>query len=251
MTIDIFIKTCKKDEKFLYYSIKGIQKYLSGYRDIVIVTDADHDLNIIGCKIINLPPADYSIFNSAAQNNKFRLPNFGGYIEQQVIKMSWFNYTDADMVFVLDSDRIAKEYCNIQDIWVNNNKPIWIKELYSDIDPSVLIWKVPTDKLFDCDINYHYMNALPMLLDRTTTIKFNEFFQNKFGISLKDYFFNPFNDMPSEFNFYGAFIDNCFSDNYLMIGKSEYLGWNKFLDCWSWGGMNSELEIKLQEITTN
>ena len=44
MVIDIFIKSCKRDCWMLPFLLKTIEKYVTGFRQVIIIMDKPHDL---------------------------------------------------------------------------------------------------------------------------------------------------------------------------------------------------------------
>lgn len=62
--VDLFYKTCKKDEEWLNYSLRSVRKFARGFRQVVFVTDKGHNYNPpenLPIKMIELglPPEHY------------------------------------------------------------------------------------------------------------------------------------------------------------------------------------------------
>ena len=94
---DIFIKTYPGDFIWLEYCIKSIEKFVTGFRDIVIVTDSGTELKIDS----SLP---IKIFYEDLPNETHPCPVGIGYAWAQSVKLNWTKYTDADYILQIDSD---------------------------------------------------------------------------------------------------------------------------------------------------
>lgn len=91
---DILLSTFHVDEPWLPYTIRGINKYCSGFRDIIIYYPSKS-------RGMKLPQGDnirsvmYPTIDPA-----------NGYVEQMIAKLHVDEYTDADMIWHVDSDNI-------------------------------------------------------------------------------------------------------------------------------------------------
>lgn len=71
-TTDIFIKTCKHDQEYHQYCLASIEKFCTGFRNVVVI-EGEHPR---------------------------------GYLHQQVAKLRADEHTDADFILITDSDTL-------------------------------------------------------------------------------------------------------------------------------------------------
>lgn len=115
--IDIFIKTYPVDFIWLEYCIKSIERFVTGFRKIVIVTDSGTEL-----KINSILPID--IIYEELPKNEHPCVTGIGYVWMQLIKLNWFKYTDADCVLQIDSDMMFTDKIDIS-YYKDDNKIKW------------------------------------------------------------------------------------------------------------------------------
>lgn len=152
--IDIFYKSYHKDFKWLYYSLKSIKKYVTGYNNIHIVIPVA-DINIFDHH--NLP--DRTIVHYSADYGN-------GYLYQQFIKMSAHKYCDADFILYADSDCIFDKHTDLRTL-VKGGKPEILYTDYSKVGDA-LCWKECTDKWMNEPQQYEFMRRLPLVYHRST-----------------------------------------------------------------------------------
>ena len=245
-TVDIFIKTYHKDFIWLEYCIKSIKKFCKGFRDVVIVCDDDG--NLIPENITKIMPL--KVFYEKVPTNIDFMTNIG-YNWQQNIKLNWIKYTDADVVFIFDSDYFLVEP-TIPNNYKLDGKYYWI---YRDWNKAggANIWKVSTDNILGIYTHNEAMTSPCFVLRRDTTIKFHEYIKNKYNTtSFWEMILREHIATFSEFNIFGNFIYYIYDTNYkkIMVEESKSLPNHKIIQSWSWGGLKEE-EIKKREEILN
>lgn len=242
--VDIFIKTYYKDFKWLEYCIKSIKKFCKGFRDVVIVSDDDG--NKIPENIKNIMPL--KIFYEKVPTNIDFMDKVG-YNWQQYIKLNWIKYTDADVVFIFDSDYMITHDITPNDFKIND-KYYWIYRMWNTAGDAQC-WKESTDKILGLNTINESMAAPCSVFTRNTTNKFHEFINNKYKTNdFWEMITKEKIDKFSEFNIYGNYIFHLFDEDYekVMLDESKHLPNHRIIQSWSWGGLNEKEKKKREEI---
>lgn len=217
--IDIFIRTYHKDLEWLQYCLRSIQKFVTGYNQIIICIPEDDahlitEWNLTKEKIVQWIPATKN-----------------GYIDQQISKLHAFTMSDADYILYVDSDVIFHSPTDLSEYFVWG-KPYLMKTRYELVGDAIC-WKAETEKILGVEVNYEYMRRIPLLYKRSTLENLDKHVDVMTLAKL---------ERLSEFNLIGAFIANYESDQYYMIDteKDEFpkLAARQF---WSWGGITEEI----------
>lgn len=197
-SIDIFIKSYPKDYTLLKYALLSIQKYLSGYRKVILLIpnqgfnpEIPEDLNI---------------------EIKFVREYGNGYLYQQWCKISASNHSDADYILFADSDCIFDKPTNVLDLV--KNKPQILYTDYSKVGDAIC-WKEPTDKFMNEPQQYEFMRRLPLVYHTSTLRTINELEPNLESIIMNS-------DRFSEFNAMGAWAFRHESEKYNFINTDEW-----------------------------
>ena len=199
--IDIFYKSYSKDFKWLYYSLDSVKKFISGYRKIHIV----------------IPSKEQNLFDRsklADLNYELHLVDEvgDGYLYQQFIKLTAFEYSDADFIYFVDSDCVFYKTTNLEDL-LEDNKPEILYTDYKDVGDAIC-WKQPTEKYLGVKVQYEFMRRLPFFYRRDTLIRVAQL--NK---HLQQYILSQ--DQFSEFNVLGQYQFLNEKDNYRFVNTQE------------------------------
>ena len=241
---DFFIKTCKKDEKWLEFSLKSIDKFALGFRQVVILADRGDSLTFshLDLKI----PIKYIEVDTPVSLYEYK---YGiGYWWQQGVKMSWNLFSNADAVVILDSDCIFFDYVMPMD-WHHLDKPIWLYVKWSEAE-ECLVWKEGIEKIFSQKSEKTYMAAQGFYITRKLILDFQNYLLQKYYQHPLSLFVNPSFPNLSEFNLLGSFLEYQNRNEYsLMEAKTMPNLW-PIKQYWSWGGIegnSEELERLLSE----
>lgn len=244
MTTDIFIKTYHKDFIWLEWCLKSIKKFASGFRDIVVVSETGHDLpdhikNIIPIKVF------YVDFPEQMPTD---VEHGLGYLWQQNIKLTWYDYTDANEVLVLDSDEMLTQPTT-PGSFKTDDKPNWY---YSSWDKmgSGACWKASTDFILKTNTEYSGMCITGFILKRSTTISLKNHLCTLHDVaSIWDIFVKYNMPTASEYNIIGCYIW-LFSNEYNKVAgyDASKVFNNTIKKEWSWGGLNSEKIKECEEV---
>jgi hypothetical protein len=246
MICDIFIKTYHGDFCWLDGCLKSIKKYCSGFRDVVIVTEDDGHI---------IPPELSAIlpFKVHYVPLPSRIPTkinaLGiGYIWQQNIKLNWINYTDADMVIIVDSDEMFRKAVTPEHFMTNGKLNWWARKW--EEAPGCECHKPNTDIILKTNTLYETMACPVFAFDRQTTIEFLKYICELHGVSSFWDIVIKYNlNHISEYNVFGNYINltSCPKYNFRFDLVNAF---NHHAICifWSWGGMSPEKIMEREKI---
>jgi hypothetical protein len=245
--MDIFIKTYHRDFVWLQYCLKSIKKFASGFRNIVIVSDNDgHGIP----KESLLPNCKVFYVNKPLKRFATPTPQLG-YLWQQYIKLTWYNYTDAETILVLDSDEMLTVPVTPES-FKRDNKFVWYYREWSKAG-SAIFWKKSTDFIHGLDTKYEAMCVTGFILQKETTLALTNHLCSKHGVNnLWDMFMKYNMETASEYNIFGSFVYHYDRKEYLHVldhGPENSINYT-ILKSWSWGGLQDEDKKKRETILT-
>jgi hypothetical protein len=218
--ISIFIKSYRNDFPFLHYCLKSIEKFVTGYSEIVIA----------------IPEWDMALFEEAMHGvdiNVIVVPvnEYGdGYLYQQFAKMIAYDLCTQDYIIFVDSDCVFTGPVDISPS--ENYKPEILMTDYADVGDAIC-WKEPTERWIGCAVNYEYMRRIPITYRSSTLRTLHESRPNLEQEIMSSGRF-------SEFNAMGIWAHLNEPDNYQFIDTAnwEYKP-HIARQFWSWGGIGS------------
>jgi len=226
MRTAIFIKTYSGDFAFLRYCIKSIQKFCTGFDEI----------------IIQCPPRDHETLLRMCPDNFKVIPikeKGDGYMFQQVAKLSAWLHTDCEQILYVDSDCVFFAPCT-PETFMRDGKPLLMKTHYSKVGDAIF-WQEATARAIGYKSEFEWMRRLPAMYLRKTLQEIASVHPNlhEYILSIKDRQF-------SEFNFIGQFIEKHSQSDYSIHDTDD--GWivpvcQQF---WSWGSLTDEVENKIK-----
>jgi hypothetical protein len=247
MSIDIFIKTYHKDFVWLEYCLKSIRKNARGFRNVVVVTDDGHKLDE---KLLNILPIQVFYVPLPEKTPTF-VEHGLGYLWQQYIKLTWYNYSDADEVLILDSDEMLSQPTT-PDNFKTNGKYNWFFREWK-YSGNGICWKKSTEFIFKEEALYDAMCLTGFIFQKETSIAFRNHILKLHEIDDLWSLFIKYNlQTASEFNLFGTFI--------YLYGRVEYqtiiLGEDdlkKYFNStihkeWSWGGLTEEIKAEKEKL---
>jgi hypothetical protein len=227
MTTDIFIRTYEKDLGWLAYALASIQKYVTGYRNIVITIPKgqEHHLAHLTAETV-----------IAVEDME------DGYLGQQLTKMEAWKYTDAEAVLFWDSDVIATEPIDIRQEYFKGGKPILYKTRYSSLPGCP--WQGITQKAVGFKVDWEYMRRMPILHLSDCIVDAGLLIPMPLDKYLEQQPHRAF----SEFNVIGAAVELYSPDKYAILDTEAIdMPPNKVFQGWSWGGITPEVLAKFKE----
>jgi hypothetical protein len=250
MITDIFIKTYHKDFIWLEYCLKSIKKFVSGFRNVVIVSDDDGHF---------LPPKFLTIVDNL-KLHYVKLPNAYsdkiehgvGYLWQQCVKLCWNEYSDADSVLIMDSDSMFTKPTT-PDHFKIDTKFYWIYRKWENAG-SAIKWKPVVQTTMNVVSDYEGMCVAVFMLQRETTVAFKNMFCTLHGSdSIWGVFVRQKFQSFSEFNAFGTFIEMYDRREYAKIYDPTIatLHDHSIIKSWSWGGLQKEDKKRRDDILLN
>jgi len=243
MTNDIFIKSCAKDVDWLKYSLRSIQKFCTGFRDVVLLFPEEEKEAL---KPLNLTTE--KVHYTHEQGDR--------YLWQQVEKLRAYTYSDADYFTYVDSDVVFTKPVSPKDLFDGESeRPIVLYTPYSalmkDGAPDTP-WQPITSAALKHPVEYEFMRRHPMTASRRLLMLFDAFMNHTHKMSVQDYVMAQKNRQFSEFNALFAFS--------FYIGGIAYLE-SHFVNTepapipapvarqfWSWSGVTEDERRQIEEI---
>lgn len=228
MTTDIFIKSYRGDFEWLPGCLHSIQKYATGFRDVVIVVpDTDSLDHLTVEKVIKVTELGHP------------------YMFQQVVKMFADTYTNADFISFVDSDCVFTSPVT-PETFMTNGKPNWLHTPWDKTgEDARSAWG---DVMLKCIGEFppsEFMRRHPQLVPRWALEEFRGFVSSKHGVSLDHYILNQPGRCFSEFNCLGFFLWLHHREKFHWINTEEWLPPAVLKQFWSHGGMTPDIENEI------
>jgi hypothetical protein len=219
MIIDIFIRTYIKDFKILTYCLYGIEKYLKGYRDIIL-TVKENEYNLLAEHIDITKYKVYKVPNYNLIYSKYNNPDYCG---QQIDKLNADLYSNADYIFYVDCDVMIYNDFNLHELCFDeNNKLIVFKSLWENVGDAKC-WKKCLIEL-DLVSDYEYMRRLPQLYPTKYLKEIRLYIESKIDKEFSLACFSLYQKTGfSEFNIIGSFIDKFYPNELNLCLPESYL----------------------------
>lgn len=223
----IFIKTWKKDLPWLRYCLRSIDKFVTGYHEIVIIADDD-------CRELDRwTTCDPRIIYVPIHRN--------GYIFQQIIKLRAAEFTNCELIMYVDSD-CAFTKPTTPESFMLEQKPLLLKTRYELVGDGIR-WKSITERVVGWPLDYEYMRRLPLFFWRSTVEAFRTW-----QPQLIPTLYRKTDEAFSEFNAIGAYAERFESRNYSIRDTDNYLPPIQLLQFWSWGGLTNEIRLQIEDV---
>lgn len=181
---DIFIKTYSRDHEYLKYCLASIEKFCTGFRQVVIV-DSEHPQ---------------------------------GYLDQQVQKLSAHYRTDADFILFTDSDTLFTQPVT-PDTFMVDGKPIWIHTPWTPELRAAVPWFEPMRKFAGEDTPSEFMRRQGFMVPRQALEALQLFCWAKHKCPLEDYIMGE--KIFSEYNSLGAYCWKFMHDRFHWVDSSK------------------------------
>jgi hypothetical protein len=231
VTYDIFIKSYRGDFKWLSYCLRSIQKFATGFRDIVIVIpDTDSLDHLTAERVIKVKESG------------------DPYMFQQAVKMSADEYSDADFFSFVDSDCIFTEAVT-PETFMTDGKVNWLHTPWSQIaDDTSKVWSEVMRRCIGEDPPAEYMRRHPQMIPRWALQEFRGFVAEKHGVSLEHYILSQPGRYFSEFNCVGFYLWLYHREKIHWIDTTDGIPPTVLIQKWSWGGLTPEIRQEFETI---
>jgi hypothetical protein len=199
--IDIFYKTYHQDKKWLEYSLRSLSKFVTGYRNIVIL----------------VPINDKRYFESIVLPERATIQyvkEYGtGYLYQQLCKIQAHKYTDAEFILFSDSDLIFDHPINLQD-FIADGKPEILYTSYDKVGDAIC-WKEPTETFIKEPQEFEWMRRNALIYHRSTLVNIEKYEPNLEYIIMTSQRF-------SEYNAIGAYAWKYEREKYNFVNTDTW-----------------------------
>lgn len=234
--VDIFIRTYASDLQWLVYTLQSINKYCTGFRNVVIVIPEKQKHLLDGFNL--------------TREKVFTCPEYkDDYLGQQITKLYADEYSDADYLLFIDSDSPFIRPCTPAD-FTRDGRPLILKTKYEKVAEAIM-WKPITEKVLGYNIDYEFMRRLPFCYHSSTLKSLREYIKEKQGKELSQYVQEQPQRQFSEFNTVGAYADKFQPEKYVFQdtddGELPVLYVRQF---WSWGGLTEDVIAEMKKILT-
>ncbi len=226
---DILIKSYPKDYEWLSYCLRGLEKFATGFRRIIVVYPEGEPLP---CPVW---PVDLRPVRENGQ----------GYLFQQSVKFSAHEWTDAPYILHIDSDTVPCAPFTPQTFF-RGGKVLWLMTPYDAIQTP---WRAPTERFLGQLVEYEFMRRFPILLPRSLHVAAARFVEIKYGKSATEYIVSQPDRDFSEFNALGAMAYYRDGEDFTWLDTTkEELPPLVAIQSWSHGGLTEEVREKFEKI---
>jgi len=231
--IDIFIRTYKKDLVWLKYCLKSIQKYVTGYRRIVICIPYNQKYLLDDWNLTQEKIEGCEIYHD-------------DYLGQQISKLLADAYCGSKYVLFVDSDCVFTDNFDCSSM-LNGENPILYKTHYSQVGDA-MCWKPITERALNAACEFEYMRRMPLMFRSETIADLRTYMELIHGVTMETYV----NSQPlrqfSEFNALGAFAERFYHEQYHFINTDSGVEPLPCKQFWSWGGITDEIKKEIEEV---
>lgn len=231
MTTDILIKSYRKDFPWLSYCLRSIQKFATGFRDIVIV----------------IPDTDNLDHLTAERVVKVR-EHGEPYMFQQSVKMHADTFTDADHISTVDSDCIFTEPVT-PETFMTDGKVDWLYTPWESVgDDAKRAWGGVMTKCLGEPPPAEFMRRSAQMIPRWALQEFRGFVAERHGVSLEHYIMSQPGRYFSEYNCLGFFLWKFHREKINWINTDERIPPSVVRQFWSWGGTTPEIKAEINRL---
>lgn len=243
--IDILIPTYHADFVWLDFCLRAVKKFTSEFRNVIIVSD--NDGHTVPNSILDIMPVTV-VYKDVPTKWPTKLNHRPGYLWQQILKLSWMDYTDADAVLILDSDEMLVSHITPSTFRDKRGRWRWAYRNWEDAG-SANMWKVPTQEILKFEPQYEAMPFAPFIFERKITYDFIQYLKEIHGATnLFDVFFKYNMTLFSEYNAYGSYVLKFDTDVYYPL-VNDFKGQNNLIiKSWSYGGVSDAEKEKREKI---
>jgi hypothetical protein len=180
-----------------------------------------------------------------------------GYTFQMYQKMIADDFTDAELIILVDSDAMLCQAASLVDL-LENGKPIIYYLDWPKADPIAhKVWRGPTSRVMGMDLDRDYMVTMPFVFWRDT---FSGTRRRIVNVTGQGFFESVYSETPfkaenflqhpmrfADYEALGLYAAKCQADRYVVKErpKDKQWPWNLY---WSHGGLSPTLETLFQSL---
>ena len=223
MKTNIHICSYARDFRYLFYGLRSIVKFTSGFNEVVLF----------------IPIKDENLFMQSIPNDlKDKLGNFikliyfdewenkGILHHEYKVLTADIDCPDADYVLHLDSDNIITKPMDVCEFFCED-KPILFHtpyKVFEKDDPNVLFWQIAVTNALGWVPIHEFMRNRFLTYKRTLYSKTRELIENHTKQSVEEYIRIQKNDYPqtfAEYNTLGEVAWKFFHDDYYWVDTEK------------------------------
>ncbi len=233
MSTSIFIVTYAKDAEWLFWCLKSIQKFASGFEQVVVAFPFRDEKNLRSVVMDNgAHPLLY-----AEHAHPY------GHIHHCLMKCTANEYVDSDHILYLDSDCIFNQKVSPDDYFVGG-KPVLLIESYESLSrhpdgKAALCWIPGTEAALGFRPTHETMRRHPAIHSIKMLNGFRSHVESVHGVSLESFAFQQQPHRPvgfNDFNNLGSYALKFHREDYHFIdlsGHQELRPVDKVTQYWS------------------
>lgn len=232
MNTSIFIRSYNKDFEWLFYCVRSIRKFCSGFSEVVLVVPDGQQVQLT------------EAITSRIDRLHLVKERTRGYLDQQITKLQANRYTDAGQILYVDSDCLFVAPAT-PETFMRDGRPILPKTRYDVFrrhqertgeKQDVLCWQEITERAVGFPVEWEYMRRLPMMHSFMLLEEIGAMYP-----SLPSHICSINGNAFSEFNVMGAVADRYLPDLYhIQDTEADPLQESVCEQSWSWGGISEE-----------
>jgi hypothetical protein len=235
MVTDIFIKVWKPDYPFLEYALRSIEKFCSGFRNVIIVA----------------PTRDCPSTKHLGRIHVL-VDDPRGYLHQQLVKLRADEFTDADCIVFHDADCVFTQLVTPAAFMQDGKAVIEFRPWALSREDERQAWIPVVEKWLKQPVENNFMCRHPFFYPRWVFQAAREFCLNAHGVELSEYVYrdySPTNMLTfSEFNCMNAFLYAHHRDKFTWRDLSRESTPTVIHQEWSRGGLTPEVRARMEEI---
>jgi len=249
MSASIIIRTYHKDVAWLQVCLESIDKYCSGFREVIALLPKG-DLALADWSCIERNEIGGMPFYAHAIDEQVS----DGYIAQQVTKIYADTWTSAENILFVDSDIVFFRHATPEN-FMRHGKPFIMFTHYDKfpVDKD-MPWKAITEKFMSHTVDYEFMRRLPSMYPTALLREIREFCQLTHNIGLLAYLKLVKDREFSEFNAIGAYVyyhapqhvhfiptDSVSITDAGRVWKPNEIPEPCAMQFWSWGNQDEQM----------
>lgn len=239
MNISIFIKSWPKDYEFLGYCLRSIQKYVTGYSEIVVVLPTGRALPLTKERVVFVD--DWKI------ETKPGAPSAQYYMQMHEKLIADIHCPTADYIFYVDSDCVFTRAFDLSEMF-SDGKPMLLRRDWKDAGGGI-IWKEPAEEALCFPATHDTMACHPSIYRVHDLRNLREHIKKTHRVSLEAYIKRC--DRFIEFVTLGNFCLKFAADQYKIVDmEANDIYPRPLIQNWSWGGINKSSREVLEGIVS-
>lgn len=186
MTVDIVVASCTKDIPYLHYCLKSIDKFATGFRNVILVVAEEEE------------PSFRMYQNQCVLKTYRRVSDSVKWqIHAQAMKCFADTFSDADFILHDDSDCIFTEPVVPEDYFVGG-KPVMLIRPFSTLPDSP--WRTPTEKALGWPVEFECMARHPQVNPHGLYAVMRRRVEQVYGIPFERYVLSQRGEFPFGFS---------------------------------------------------